>query len=65
MRFVKKVNERGVVTLPAEVREALGVDEGDIVEFDVLGVVKKKGQTTPTRFAAEVAADHTTTGDSL
>lgn len=43
MRFVKKVNERGVVTLPAEIREALDVVEGDIVEFEVLGVVKKKG----------------------
>lgn len=43
--------------MPAEVREALGVDEGDIVEFDVLGVVKKKGQTTPTRFTAAVAAE--------
>lgn len=42
MRFVKKVNERGVLTLPAEVREALGVDEGDIVEFEVLNVIKKK-----------------------
>lgn len=43
MRFVKKINERGVVTLPADVREVLGVEEGDIVEFDILGVVKKKG----------------------
>lgn len=43
MRFVKKVNERGVLTLPAEVREALGVEEGDIVEFEVLNVIKKKG----------------------
>lgn len=58
MRFVKKVNERGVVTLPAEVREALGVDEGDIVEFDVLGVVKKKGQTVPTRFTATAQSDN-------
>ncbi|HUR61089.1 MAG TPA: AbrB/MazE/SpoVT family DNA-binding domain-containing protein [Candidatus Thermoplasmatota archaeon] len=41
MRFVKKVNDRGVLTLPTEVREALGVEEGDIVEFEVLGVVKK------------------------
>ncbi len=40
MRFVKKVNERGVLTLPAEVREALGVNEGDIVEFEVLNVIK-------------------------
>ncbi len=41
MRFVKKINERGVLTLPTDVREALGVEEGDIVEFEVLGVVKK------------------------
>lgn len=57
MRFVKKVNERGVVTLPAEVREALGVDEGDIVEFEVLRVVKKKGQApNPDRLAAPADA---------
>jgi AbrB family looped-hinge helix DNA binding protein len=42
MRFVKKVNERGVLTLPSEVREALGVMEGDIVEFEVLNVIKKR-----------------------
>lgn len=42
MRFVKKVNERGVLTLPNDIREALGVEEGDIVEFEIVGVVKKK-----------------------
>jgi AbrB family looped-hinge helix DNA binding protein len=54
MRFVKKVNDRGVLTLPTEVREALGVEEGDIVEFEVLGVIKK-GTQRPThpRTAAE------------
>lgn len=41
MRFVRKVNDRGVLTMPTEIREALGVEEGDIVEFEVLGVVKK------------------------
>lgn len=41
MRFVKKVNERGTVTLPAEIREVLGVEDGDIVEFEVLGVARK------------------------
>lgn len=44
MRFVRKVNDRGVLTLPTEIREALGVEEGDIVEFEVLGVVKKTGR---------------------
>lgn len=44
MRFVRKVNDRGVLTLPTEIREALGVEDGDIVEFEVLGVVKKTGR---------------------
>lgn len=44
LRFVRKVNDRGVLTLPTEIREALGVEEGDIVEFEVLGVVKKTGR---------------------
>ncbi|MHB1261057.1 MAG: AbrB/MazE/SpoVT family DNA-binding domain-containing protein [Thermoplasmatota archaeon] len=41
MRFVKKITDRGVLTLPTEIREALSVEEGDIVEFEVLRVVKK------------------------
>lgn len=44
MRFVRKVNDRGVLTLPTEIREAMGVEDGDIVEFEVLGVVKKTGR---------------------
>jgi AbrB family looped-hinge helix DNA binding protein len=46
MRFVRKVNDRGVLTLPSEVREALDVADGDIVEFEVLRIVKK-GKTVP------------------
>jgi AbrB family looped-hinge helix DNA binding protein len=52
MRFVKRVNERGVVTLPTEVREALGVDEGDIVEFEILGIARK---ATPKTKGAKTA----------
>lgn len=52
MRFVRKVNDRGVLTLPSEVREALDVEDGDIVEFEVLRIVKKgrapKGTPTAT-----------------
>lgn len=48
LRFVRKVNDRGVLTLPTEIREALGVEEGDIVEFEVLGVVKKNGRPART-----------------
>lgn len=48
MRFVRKVNDRGVLTLPSEVREALDVADGDIVEFEVLRIVKKgKGAPGP------------------
>lgn len=47
MRFVKKVNDRGVLTLPAELREALDVGEGDIVEFEVVRVVKKANGSPP------------------
>lgn len=58
MRFVKKINERGVVTLPADVREVLGVEEGDIVEFDILGVVKKKdGRTVPIHSSTDNASE--------
>jgi len=41
LRFVKKITDRGVLTLPTEIREALSVEEGDIVEFEVLRVIKK------------------------
>lgn len=51
MRFVKKVNERGVLTLPNDIREAMGVEEGDIVEFEILGVVKKRNDK-PTIYSA-------------
>lgn len=46
VRFVRKVSDRGVLTMPNEVREALDVQEGDIVEFEVLRVVKKAGKST-------------------
>jgi len=55
MRFVRKVNDRGVLTLPTEIREALGVEEGDIVEFEVLGVVKKTGRSKSSRSSATEA----------
>lgn len=47
MRFVKKISERGVLTLPSDIREALEVEEGDIVEFEVLAVVKRNRKKTP------------------
>jgi bifunctional DNA-binding transcriptional regulator/antitoxin component of YhaV-PrlF toxin-antitoxin module len=40
-RFVKRVGDRGIVTLPIEIREVLDVAEGDIVEMEILRVIKK------------------------
>lgn len=58
MRFVRKVNDRGVLTLPSEVREALDVDDGDIVEFEVLRIVKKgKGASRPTADATKASLE--------
>ncbi len=42
MRFMKRVNDRGVLTIPTEVREAIGLKTGDIVEFEVINVVHSK-----------------------
>ena len=41
MRFLRTVHTRGTMTLPNDVRTALGISEGDIVEFDVVRVVRK------------------------
>lgn len=41
LRFIKKILERGTVTVPSDVREAMGVEEGDIVEFQILRIVKR------------------------
>ncbi len=40
MRFLKRVNDRGTITLPHEVRQVLGVEEGDIVEMEIVRVIK-------------------------
>jgi AbrB family looped-hinge helix DNA binding protein len=50
MRFLRKVGRRGVLTTPTEVREILDIHEGDIVEFEVIGVVRrgKRSQAQPT-----------------
>jgi AbrB family looped-hinge helix DNA binding protein len=63
MRFVKKVNERGVVTLPTEVREALGVEEGDIVEFEVLGIARKASARGPATKVSKDVKTNMTGGD--
>jgi AbrB family looped-hinge helix DNA binding protein len=40
MKTVVKVQKRGVVTIPVEVREALEIREGDFLEIDVSKITK-------------------------
>lgn len=46
MRFLRKLGQRGSLTLPSELREVLAIGEGDIVEFEVIGVVRRSPKTT-------------------
>lgn len=41
MRFLRTVHTRGTMTLPNDIRTALSISEGDIVEFEVHRVVRK------------------------
>ncbi len=45
MRFVKRINDRGTLTLPVEIRDVLGIEDGDIVELEVLRIVRKAEST--------------------
>lgn len=44
-RFLKRVDMRGTITLPVDIRKAMGVAEGDIVEFEAVSVVRKSAST--------------------
>jgi AbrB family looped-hinge helix DNA binding protein len=57
MRFIKKILERGTITIPSDVREAMGVDEGDIVEFQIVRIVKRSDE--PPANASRAAATPT------
>lgn len=46
MQFVRKVGKRGSLTLPVELREALAIGEGDIVEFRLISV-HRDGRSKP------------------
>lgn len=39
MRFVRKINERGTITVPREVREVLDLKDGDLVDLQIMRVV--------------------------
>ncbi|MEK6975346.1 MAG: AbrB/MazE/SpoVT family DNA-binding domain-containing protein [Candidatus Thermoplasmatota archaeon] len=47
MRFLRTVHTRGTMTLPNDIRNALSISEGDIVEFEVVRVVRKADPSSP------------------
>lgn len=42
MRFVKRVAGNGHVTVPSDLRSVLAIESGDIVEFEVVGIVRPR-----------------------
>ena len=44
MRFLRTIGQKGTLTLPSEIRQVLDVQEGDILEFEVVGVVRRKAE---------------------
>jgi AbrB family looped-hinge helix DNA binding protein len=47
MRFVRKINERGTLTIPSEVREVLDLKDGDIVDVQIVRVVGRGKKAFP------------------
>lgn len=41
IRFIKKIDPRGSITLPSDVRDALEIRDGDFVEFEVISLMRK------------------------
>lgn len=56
MEFVAKVIQFGRVTIPSEIRQWMGIEEGDIVELSVRKVHKRNGAEVMT--AAELMREH-------
>jgi AbrB family looped-hinge helix DNA binding protein len=47
MRFLRTVHHRGSLTLPSDIRDVLDIKEGDVVEFEVLRIVRKATPSSP------------------
>lgn len=47
MRFVKKISDRGTLTIPSDVREALDLKDGDLVDVQIVGVVGRRTSVPP------------------
>ena len=55
MKMVRRVGERGVVTIPKEARQALGILEGDLVEFEIYAVYPADDRPAPHRMVRSFA----------
>jgi bifunctional DNA-binding transcriptional regulator/antitoxin component of YhaV-PrlF toxin-antitoxin module len=49
VRFTKRVVAQGHVTVPQDLRAAMAIDGGDLVEFEVVGVIRKASPASPSR----------------
>jgi AbrB family looped-hinge helix DNA binding protein len=38
MKFVRKLNDKGQITVPKEIRDIMSLHDGDIVEFQIINV---------------------------
>lgn len=38
MKIIRKVGDKGQVTIPKEVRDVMDIEDGDIVEFEIVAV---------------------------
>jgi AbrB family looped-hinge helix DNA binding protein len=45
MRFVKKISDRGTLTVPRDVREALDLKDGDLVDVQIVRVMGRRPST--------------------
>lgn len=41
MRATRRVAKNGQISLPPEIMRILGIEAGDYIEFEVIGIVKK------------------------
>ena len=41
MRATRRVAKNGQISLPPEIITVLGIEPGDYIEFEVIGIVKK------------------------
>ena len=44
MKIVRKVGDNGQVTIPKEIRDVMDIEDGDIIEFDIVAVHVRKDE---------------------